>query len=186
MAGNMAAAVAATAVHYQPRRPQSRQRCQTFGTSKRETTASCVPKGFLRPIGNRQIRPKTASRSFRNIRRRLSGCMPAAFFDGLSGTTYMLISTNPSPEDGARNMRAPRQPTTFCRRLRCYFLIANLERPPNRAERRTTPAYRRAAFNFGYVPMDSCLSCRLGKRRSARVRVATCASRNQEFSRCIV
>ena len=93
---------AATTANSPTRLPQPNFRGQTFLTSKWETSSPKRAWRLLWPIGNRQIRQKTASRSFRNIRTRRSGRVQAAFFDRPLSATYMLISKNPSPKDGAR------------------------------------------------------------------------------------
>jgi hypothetical protein len=93
---------AATTANSPTRLPSPNSRGQTFPTSKWETSPPKRAQRLLGLIGNRQIRQKTASRTFRNMRTGRSGRMQAAFFDRLLGATYMLISKNPSPKDGAR------------------------------------------------------------------------------------
>jgi hypothetical protein len=104
---NSAMTGAATTANSPTRLPLPNSVSQTFLASKWETSLPMPAKRLLRPIGNRQNRQKTASRSFRNMRTRRSGRMPAAFFDRPFSTTYMLISTKPSPRDGARFARSP-------------------------------------------------------------------------------
>jgi len=126
MAGNIGAAVAATAVHCQPPRPHSRLRCQTFGTSKRETSAPCVPRGSrgLSVIGRfGRKRPAEVFGIYG------AGCPAACRQHSLTVRRARRTCLYPEilpRKDGARIMRARRQLTLFCRRLRCYVLIANL------------------------------------------------------------
>src|SRR4051812_30865706 len=60
------------------------------------------------PIGNRHDCCKSASRSFRKMRRSLSGQMQAAFFDPTKAARYMLVSTNPWTGGRSAHVRARR------------------------------------------------------------------------------
>ena len=113
MAGNMAAAVAATAARCQPRRQQSRLRCQTFGTSKWETGPSCVPRGSR---GLSVIGTSAGKRPAEVFGIYGAGCRAACRQHSLTVSPARRTCLYPRilpRKDGARNMRA--------RRHRHYF-----------------------------------------------------------------
>ena len=116
-------------------------------------------------FGNRHVRCRSASRSFRNMRRSFAGSMTACDFDRRPAATYMLLTEN-RVRTGRRAQRArPGSAVIHCRRSRCSFSIDN-------PLRHIAPAAsRRSSFASGQV--GSLLNCRSERPRSVRARAAT-------------
>lgn len=126
-------------------------------------------------FGNRHVRCRTASPSFRNMRYSFAGSMTARCFDRQSTATYMLLTEN-RVRTGQRAPRARPGPAfRNCRRSRCSFSIDNPL--PQIAQ-----AASRPSFAFG--PRGRLSSYQSARPRLDRARAATYEFKNQACSLC--